>query len=90
MAIKLEDAPDAEEEEGDVFPIEMEQPGGLIDDIASKLDGMMETMFQHLQLCGRNGETTTLWTTILRIFEEKILPTQKSKYTQFLVFFLCE
>lgn len=86
VAIKLEDTP--EDEEGEVFNIEVEQSGSSMDDIANKLDGMMELLFEYLRI-SINEDSSNLWTTMLRIFEEKILPTQKSKYTQFMIFYLC-
>lgn len=54
--------------------------------MAAKLDDMMELLFQYVQANEANADFFNL---LLRVFEAIILPTHKSKYTQFLLFFMC-
>lgn len=54
--------------------------------MAAKLDDMMELLFQYVQA---NEANVDFFNLLLRVFEVIILPTHKSKYTQFLLFFAC-
>jgi RNA polymerase I-specific transcription initiation factor RRN3 len=82
VAIKLEDAPDDDEDEL-VFEVEMEVP-----EMAEKLDVLMELMFEFIDECISTGRSQEVWITLLKLFDTKVLTTHKSKYTQFLVFYL--
>ena len=59
-------------------------------EMAEKLDSMMCLAMDYLrQLYQRSqNEAMGLFVTVLRLFERIVLPTHKSRYTQFVVFFL--
>lgn len=61
-------------------------------DLADKLDGILAAFirFIHTQFTQRDGhgrERTFLQ--LLGIFERRVLPTQRSKFVQFVVFYMC-
>lgn len=61
-----------------------------VDETANKLDSMMELMFAHLQRRAEQaGGMQQLWDTLLGIFERTILNTHRSKFTQYILFFIC-
>eukprot|EP00798_Chlamydomonas_sp_ICE-L_P000589 gene589-2011_t len=61
-----------------------------VDRAANKLDSMMELTFQHLaHRCQVSEHHMQLWDVLLGIFERSILNTHRSKFTQFLIFFVC-
>ncbi|KAG2436969.1 hypothetical protein HXX76_006484 [Chlamydomonas incerta] len=60
-----------------------------VDEMANKLDSMMELAFEHLGKRIAAGELRQLWDTLLSAFERSILNTHRSKFTQFLVFYAC-
>jgi len=82
VAIKLDDVPD-EDDEDLVFEVEMEVP-----EMAEKLDEMMDLLLQFIDDCIERGIANDLWTILVKLFDSKVLTTHKSKYTQFLVFYL--
>jgi RNA polymerase I-specific transcription initiation factor RRN3 len=55
-----------------------------------KLDALMGLVLQHLQQRCAAGQLRPAWATMLHTFERSILDTYRSKFTQFLMFFLCE
>lgn len=61
-----------------------------VDETANKLDSMMDLTFAHLQrrLMEPNG-LPLLWDAMLPIFERTILSTHRSKFSQFLIFYIC-
>ncbi|EFJ48520.1 hypothetical protein VOLCADRAFT_120872 [Volvox carteri f. nagariensis] len=60
-----------------------------VDEMANKMDSMMELAFEHLQKRIAAGELRQLWDTLLSCFERTILNTHRSKFTQFLLFYVC-
>eukprot|EP00977_Amphora_coffeiformis_P004963 scaffold1058_cov163-Amphora_coffeaeformis.AAC.3 len=92
-----------EEEEDDknddtmgIFELEMDTPPKTkqeklqadvtVDEMANKLDAMMFLLLQHIQ---RSSNLSSLFQTLLDVFECSILITHKSKFVQFLMFFVC-
>lgn len=66
-----------------------------VDEMANKLDALMLMLFQFLDrasqdrgLCG-DDPTSVLYDVLSRVFESSILICHKSKFVQFLVFYLC-
>eukprot|EP00887_Chlorella_sp_A99_P008082 scaffold12.g8082.t1 len=58
-------------------------------DTVDKLDSMMELTFAHLQRRVGAGQLAQAWATLLAAFERSVLHTHRSKFAQFLLFFLC-
>ncbi|KAL3691627.1 hypothetical protein R1sor_005278 [Riccia sorocarpa] len=65
--------------------------GGVptLDEMADKMDLMMDMTFQHLQICGNKGLSSQIFDTLAKSFQSTILNTYKSKFTQYLLFYLC-
>ncbi|GLI69244.1 hypothetical protein VaNZ11_013820 [Volvox africanus] len=60
-----------------------------VDEMANKMDSLMELAFEHLRKRIAAGELRQLWETLLSSFERTILNTHRSKFTQFLLFYVC-
>ncbi|EGZ20934.1 hypothetical protein PHYSODRAFT_328981 [Phytophthora sojae] len=74
-----------------------------VDEMADKLDQMMLVMFEHIEQCtaapdaatdASNEETDVrqaalIFKYLLKVFEHSILNTHRSKYPQFLLFYVC-
>ncbi|BBN15097.1 RNA polymerase I-specific transcription initiation factor RRN3 [Marchantia polymorpha subsp. ruderalis] len=60
-----------------------------LDEMADKMDLMMDMTFQHLQSCVGRGLSTQVFDILLKSFQSTVLNTYKSKFTQFLLFYLC-
>ncbi|KAE9340094.1 hypothetical protein PF008_g11251 [Phytophthora fragariae] len=76
-----------------------------VDEMADKLDQMMLVMFEHIEQCSASSETVTdasngekdvdvrqaalIFKYLLKVFEHSILNTHRSKYPQFLLFYVC-
>lgn len=61
-----------------------------VDETAHKLDCMLHLVFEHLGArCSDAEGTKQLWSALLAIFERSILQTHRSKFTQFLLFYVC-
>jgi len=59
-----------------------------IDLTADKLDSMMEMTMEHLERRVASGQLPATWDTTLGAFERTILHTHRSKFVQFLVFYV--
>ncbi|GMF29491.1 unnamed protein product [Phytophthora fragariaefolia] len=76
-----------------------------VDEMADKLDQMMLVMFEHIEQSAVSSETATdadtgekdvnvrqaalIFKYLLKVFEHSILNTHRSKYPQFLLFYVC-
>ncbi|GIL51718.1 hypothetical protein Vafri_7665 [Volvox africanus] len=60
-----------------------------VDEMANKLDSLMELTFEHLRRRIAAGELRQMWETLVASFERTILNTHRSKFTQFLLFYVC-
>ena len=58
-------------------------------DMAEKLDSLMYLFFQHLQTSSELSSPLFLFRMIIPLFESIILTTYRSKFVQFILFFLC-
>lgn len=59
-------------------------------EMAEKLDNIMNRVFHFLdQEYGNDRSFEELFRAQLRVFHSSILPTQKSKHPQFIIFFIC-
>jgi len=79
-----------EEDEDDLlFAVDEEtKDKSQMREYAEKLDNMMEIMFAFIDEMISIGDEA-FFGILLRVFNDKVLPTVKSKFTQFLVFYLC-
>jgi RNA polymerase I-specific transcription initiation factor RRN3 len=57
--------------------------------VADKMDILMEMTIEHLKVCADEGRLPQVYDTLMHSFQSTILNTHKSKFTQFLVFYLC-
>lgn len=64
-------------------------PLPTLDEIADKMDVMMDMTLEHLQMCVNNGHGNQVFEALIRSFQTTILDTYKSKFTQFLLFYMC-
>jgi RNA polymerase I-specific transcription initiation factor RRN3 len=60
-----------------------------LDEMADKMDAIMDMTLEHLQTCVQNGHGDLIFETLMRCFQTTILDTYKSKFTQFLIFYMC-
>ena len=60
-----------------------------LDETADKLDGMMDIVFAHLGRRISAGDFDNTLQTLLRALQTSLLQTYKSKFTQFLIFYVC-
>ncbi|KAL4198092.1 hypothetical protein AMTRI_Chr03g138460 [Amborella trichopoda] len=58
-------------------------------DVAEKMDCLMEVTFEHLRLCYTENRVDKVFETLLQSFQTTVLGTYKSKFTQFLLFYMC-
>ena len=57
---------------------------------AEKLDALMGLVFEHLGRRCEVGQLHAAWATTLHTFQRTILHTHRSKFTQYLLWYLCE
>eukprot|EP00250_Pteridium_aquilinum_P022193 c25320_g1_i3 orf=194-1981(+) len=57
--------------------------------VADKMDVLMDMTLQHLQNCLGAGRIDQVFSTLMSSFQSTILNTHKSKFTQFLIFYVC-
>ena len=50
----------------------------------------MGLVFEHLEHRCEQGQLPAAWTTLLHTFERSILDTHRSKFTQYLLWYLCK
>uniref|UniRef100_A0A0C9S8N3 TSA: Wollemia nobilis Ref_Wollemi_Transcript_4138_2773 transcribed RNA sequence n=1 Tax=Wollemia nobilis TaxID=56998 RepID=A0A0C9S8N3_9CONI len=58
-------------------------------EVADKMDMLMELTLNHLKLCAEEGRLPQVYDTLMHSFQSTIMNTHKSKFTQFLIFYLC-
>ena len=61
-----------------------------VDEMAEKLDGMMCLMFHHLQHRSKGPEQQRTWVAMLNTFFSTIINTHRSKFIQYLVWYLMD
>ncbi|GAQ88796.1 RNA polymerase I specific transcription initiation factor RRN3 family protein [Klebsormidium nitens] len=69
-------------------PARTKEPPPL-DETADKMDALMCLTFEHLQRQAAHGRLDETFETLLHSFQTTILHTYRSKFTQFLLFYLC-
>ncbi|CAI9092462.1 OLC1v1027702C1 [Oldenlandia corymbosa var. corymbosa] len=57
--------------------------------MAGKLDSLMVVTFEHLKLSNSNGRLHLVFGILLQSFMEKVLTTDKPKFGQFVIFYMC-
>lgn len=87
--IKEEEKESQEKEESEKFKNKGEQD--QVSEMAEKLDTLMYLTFDFLQTSVKNGVKTPkqLYKMVISAFDSVILTTHRSKFTQFLILFLC-
>lgn len=94
VEIKLEDIPDDDPDqqaEQGVFDLEVrgeEANRQDIEDMANKLDALMDLLLAWLTTQQSAGRGEELFGVLLKAFDRLILRTHKSKFTQFILFFI--
>ena len=74
----------------DTMPVASTSEPSVIDATADSLDSMMEQTFEHLVWRCNAGQLQRAWNVLLVAFERTLLHTYRSKFTQFLVYYLCQ
>uniref|UniRef100_A0A1J3GKL8 RNA polymerase I-specific transcription initiation factor RRN3 n=1 Tax=Noccaea caerulescens TaxID=107243 RepID=A0A1J3GKL8_NOCCA len=88
--MELEDPVEGTMDVGDELPV-----GSLKEDtsgeniVSELLDKLMVTSFDHLESCQNAGRLDQVFENLFESFENYILNTYKSKFTQFLMFHAC-
>lgn len=59
-----------------------------VDEMADKMDSLMELTLSHLRHRISRGEIQNVWKSLLDAFEGIVLQTHRSKFTQFVVFYV--
>ncbi|KAG7569173.1 RNA polymerase I specific transcription initiation factor RRN3 [Arabidopsis thaliana x Arabidopsis arenosa] len=88
--MELEDAVEGTINEGDelpVGPLKQDSSDGSV--VSKLLDKLMVVAFEHLESCQNDGRLDQVFEILLESFENFILNTYKSKFTQFLMFYAC-
>lgn len=77
-----------EDDEDDIFDMEMTEHAA---DMATKLDALMDILFTFLFRESQKSisHQEQLFLMLLQLFDTFILKTHKSKYVQFLLFYMC-
>lgn len=57
---------------------------------AEKLDALMGLVFEHLGRRCKAGQLRAAWATLLHTFQRSILNSHRSKFTQYLLWYLCD
>lgn len=60
-----------------------------VSETAEKLDRMMQESLRHIKLREERGQRERVFGTLLQAFTNAILHTHRSKFTQFLLFYVC-
>ena len=74
----------------DVVPVASTSDRSPIDETADSLDSLMEMTFDHLEWRCKAGQLHRAWAVMLSAFERTLLHTYRSKFTQFLVYYMCQ
>ena len=74
----------------DVLPVASTSHRSAIDETADSLDSLMELTFDHLVWRCQAGQLQRTWAVMLSAFERTLLHTYRSKFTQFLVYYMCQ
>ena len=75
----------------DVVPVASTSDRSPIDETADTLDSLMELTFDHLLWrCNDAAQLQRTWAVMLAVFDRTLLHTYRSKFTQFLVNYMCQ
>ena len=74
----------------DVTPVASTSDRSPIDETADSLDSLMEMTFDHFEWRCKVGQLHRTWAIMLSAFERTLLHTYRSKFTQFLLFYMCQ
>lgn len=74
----------------DNLPVASTSHSSPIDETADSLDSLMEQTFDHLVWRCEAGQLQRTWAVMLSAFERTVLHTYRSKFTQFLVYYMCQ
>ncbi|ESQ33802.1 hypothetical protein EUTSA_v10007103mg [Eutrema salsugineum] len=88
--MELEDAVEGTMDEGDECPVESLNQNTLYGNVDFEaLDNLMVLTFHHLESCKNSGRLDEVFEILFESFENFILNTHKSKFSQFLMFYAC-
>ena len=59
-------------------------------EVADTMDSLMELTFQHLAQRCAAGQLRTAWSALLVALDRALLATHRSKFTQFLLWFVAQ
>ena len=65
-----------------------EEKKAPVDETADKMDSLMEMTMAHLRHRISHGEIQNVWRSLLQAFESVVLHTHRSKFTQFIMFYV--
>ncbi|CAD5314106.1 unnamed protein product [Arabidopsis thaliana] len=88
--MELEDAVESTMNEGDEFPVgalKQNTSGGNV--VSELLDKLMVLFFHHLESCQNSDRLDEVFEILFKSFENYILNTYKTKFSQFLMFYAC-
>ncbi|OUM68130.1 hypothetical protein PIROE2DRAFT_34766, partial [Piromyces sp. E2] len=74
-------------EDGFLFD-ELTEEDSNVKGMVEKLDGMLNILFEYISKLS-NDDRDEMFEILMEIFQKTILPTHNSRYTQFLIFYLC-
>ena len=100
VEIRISDQGEVSIEVDEIFDLEVDEPAtqnnstppdASVDDTAEKLDILMMMLLSYLDSNLQRDPTQAkiLYASLIRVFEGSILQTHKSKFTQFLIMYLC-
>ena len=72
------------------MPVASTSEPSVVDATADSLDSLMEQTFDHLVWRCNAGQLQRAWGVLLTAFERTLLHTYRSKFTQFLVYYMCQ
>jgi RNA polymerase I-specific transcription initiation factor RRN3 len=77
-----------EEDEDEIFDMEMTEHAA---DMATKLDALMDVLYSFIFRESQRSEKhrEQMFVMLMQLFDAFILKTHKSKYVQFLLFYIC-
>ncbi|KAG7574183.1 RNA polymerase I specific transcription initiation factor RRN3 [Arabidopsis suecica] len=84
--MELEDAVEGTMNEGEEFPVQSLNKNNVFYELLGKL---MDLSFKHLIFCQDAGRLDEVFENLFESFDNLILNTQKSKFSQFLMFYAC-
>ena len=91
LAFQISFESTSQKQSGSVLPLAESWLSVLqLDETAEKLDSMMTLVFQHISKCREDGQLAATWQALLDSFFVTVLDTHRSKFTQFLLWYILD